>query len=109
MAADNATRQINRRKVPGFVKATLAAVGLIVAGIVAVTLAGNTGQPAHAVATPAPRAFAATGNEGPNGAAKQPATEEFLSSNVNDKISLPTSGPRECNPEQGIVNDCVYE
>jgi uncharacterized membrane protein len=109
MAADRATHQLNRRTLSGSVKATLVALGLIAAGILALTVAENTGQPMHAVATAAPQSFAATSNNGANAPDKQLSTEEFLSSNVNDKISSPISGPRECRPEQGIVNDCTYQ
>ena len=109
MAADKATHQLNRRKLSGFIKATLPALGLIAAGVVVITVADNTGQPMHAVATAAPQSFAATSNNGAKAPDKQLSTEEFLSSNVNDKISSPISGPRECRPEQGIVNDCTYQ
>jgi hypothetical protein len=108
MAADKATHPLNGRKLSGTVKATLFALGLIAAGIVAVTVAENTGQPMHAGATAAPQSYAATSNNGANAPDKQLSTEEFLSSNVNDKISTPISGPRECRPELGIVDDCTY-
>lgn len=108
MAADKITHRMNRRRISGFAKASLTALGLIVAGIVAVTWAGNMGQPMHAVATPAPESFTVTSNDGAITADKQLATEKFLSSNVNDKISSPISGPRDCRPEEGIVNDCNF-
>jgi hypothetical protein len=109
MATDKATHQLYRRKVSRSVKATLAVLVLIAAGTVALTMAEKLGQPMHEVATPAPQSFAATSNNGANAPSKQLSTEEFLSSNVNDKISSPISGPRECRPEQGIVNDCIYQ
>jgi hypothetical protein len=109
MAADKATHPLNRRKVSGTAKAALVTLALIAAGILAVTVAENTGQPMHAAATAAPQSFAAASNNGASAPGKQLSTEEFLSSDVNDKISSPLSGPRECRPEQGIVNDCTYK
>ena len=109
MAADKATHQLNRRKLSGSVKTTLVALGLIVAGALAIAVADNAGQSMHAVATAVPQSFAANADNGTNAPGKQLSTEEFLSSNVNDKISSPMSGPRECRPDQGIVSDCIYQ
>lgn len=109
MAADRASHHLNRRKAPGFVKNRLLVLGLIAVAIVAVALAENMGQPMHAVATAAPQGPVSTSINAANSPDKRLSMDEFLSSNLNDKISSPTSGPRECNPEQGIVNDCTYQ
>jgi len=109
MAADKATRQLNRRKVPGLVKATLVAVGLIAAGIVAITLVENRGPAVHAAAAATPQAFAATSDSGANVPEIPSAMENYLSSSLYEKASSPISGPRECNAEQGIVDNCTYQ
>ncbi|MEP6944048.1 MAG: hypothetical protein ABI981_13980, partial [Betaproteobacteria bacterium] len=63
----------------------------------------------HAGATAAPPTFASTTANGFDAPNNRMSNEDFLSSNLNDKISMPPSGPRECSPQQGIVNDCIYQ
>lgn len=108
MAAEKATRQMNRRKISVSVKTALVALGLIAAGIGAVIVVENVGQPVHAVAA-APQSVASDSISTVDAPDKQLSTDAYLSSNLNDKIGSPSSGPRECNPEQGIANDCTFE
>ena len=109
MATDKATHQ-NRRKLPAAVTTTLVALVLVFASVVGINLAEKLGSSTHAVATASPQSFASTTA---NGVSATPdyrlSNEDFLSSNVNDKISSPISGPRQCRPELNIVTDCIFQ
>jgi hypothetical protein len=108
MAAEKATHQMNRRKISVSMRTTLVVLGLIFAGIGAVIVAENVGQPVHAVAA-APQSVASDSISTVDAPGKQLSTDAYLPSNVNDQISSPSSGPRECRPEQSIVSDCTYQ
>lgn len=109
MATNKATHQMNRGKVPAVVKTTLAALALVAACIAGINLTESSGPAMHGVATASPQSFASTAANGLNAPDHRMSNEDFLSSNLNDKISSPISGPRECRPEQGIVNDCTFQ
>lgn len=108
MAIDRLTHRSSRQNISGSLRVVLIALGLIAAGIVAINVAENLGQP-HAVATAAPQSFASTSNSGTNAPEVPSAMDDYLSSSLYDKTSSPMSGPRECRPEQGIVDDCTYQ
>jgi hypothetical protein len=108
MAADWATHASHQKKVPGMLKASLIAPGLLACGMAAVTIAERTGQPQHAAAAAAAPAFVSAPAQGNPGSDTRLIADDYLSSNMDDKISLPVSTPRECKPEQGIVSNCTY-
>jgi hypothetical protein len=109
MAADKATHDLQHQKVAGYLKVSLIGLGLIAAGIAAFIVAENAGQPQHAVAAPAAQSFASTPVQGSTASATRLMADDYLSSNLDDRISPPVSTPRECGPELGIVSDCTFQ
>ena len=110
MATDKATYQMNRRKVPGAVTTTLVALVLVFACVVGINLTEKLGSSMHAVAIASPQSFASTTTNGGNATpGTRLSNEDFLLSNVNDKISSPISEPRQCRPELNIVTDCIFQ
>ncbi len=105
MSADKATKH----KASGYFKTSLIGLGLIAAGIAAVIVTEDTGRPPHAVAAPAAQSFASTSINGTKATDTRLLPDDYLSSNLVDRISPPVSTPRECRPEQGIVNDCTFQ
>ena len=109
MATDKATHHLHMEKVPGRVKAALIGLVLIAAGIAAVIVAENVGQPLHAVAGPAAKSFASASIDATAVPDNRLAADDYRSGNLNDRISLPVSPPRECRLEQGIVDNCTFQ
>jgi hypothetical protein len=109
MAADKATHHLHLHKVPGYLKASLIGLGLIAAGIAAAIFAEDMGRPQHAVAAPTAQSFASTSTNGTKVPDTRLMPDDYLSSNLDDRISPPMSTPRECRPEQGIVSNCTLQ
>ncbi len=106
MSADKATKH---KVSSGYFKISLIGLGLIAAGIAAVMVTEDMGRPAHAVDAATVQSFASTSINETKATDTRLLPDDYLSSNLDDRISLPVSTPRECRPEQGIVNDCTFQ
>jgi len=109
MAAGKSTHHVQHHKVPGRIKTSLIVLGLLAAGIAAFTVVDDARRPLHAIAAPTVLSVASASTDGTIAQNKRMSTDDYLSRDVNDKISSPVSGPRECRPDQGIVNDCTFQ
>jgi len=108
MAMYKGTRHFAHQKRLGRFRTSLIILSLIGVGFVAITVAEVTVPQQHALAVPAVQSLEATATNTrmvPDG---QLSTDDYLSRNLNDKISTPPSAPHECRPDEGIVNDCTF-
>jgi hypothetical protein len=109
MAIDKTTRQRDHRRLVGWLKTLAIALGLMAVGYTTVAMNNDRAPPLHA--------FAATGVGGADAMAVNPTlprdellpTTEQASVGPQDKIDSSKSEPRECRPDQGIVNDCTFD
>jgi hypothetical protein len=109
MAGDKATHHSQLHRISGQLKASLFVLGLIAAGTLAVLVTEDAGRPLHAVATATAQPFAMTATNRTMAPNQRLSTDDFLSRDLSDKISSPMSGPRECRPDLGIINECTFQ
>jgi len=109
MAIDKTTRQRDHRRLVGWLKTLAIALGLMAVGYVAVTVNDDRAPPLHAFAAATVRGADATAANPTMMRDERLPTTEQVSVSPNDKIDSSKSEPRECRPDQGIVNDCTFD
>ena len=105
---DNTARHFRQRRLAGWLRTTAIAVGLMAVGYVAGTANGDRVAPLRAFAAAVGGADATAANPAVVRDERLPTTEQ-VSVGPQDKIDSPKSEPRECRPDQGIVNDCTFD
>jgi hypothetical protein len=108
MDEDNTMHRLPRRWDSGYLKAALIVVGLIAAGIVAAPMADTFARQVHAIAAPTPQSFASPAIGGNNVPDSRLSTDARFTFDLSDELRSSASSPRECRPDQGVVDNCVY-
>jgi len=109
MAMDKTARHLGHHRLAGWLKTLAIALGVMAVGYTTVAMNNDRTSPVHA--------FAATRVGGADAMAVNPAvprdellpTTEQVSVGPQDKIDSSKSEPKECRPDQGIVNDCTFD
>jgi hypothetical protein len=109
MAIDKTARHFGQHRFPGWLKTLAIALGVMAVGYATVTMNNDRASPLHAfAATAAGNADVMAVNATSTRDERLPTTEQ-VSVGPQDKIDSPKSEPRECRPDQGVVNDCTFD
>jgi hypothetical protein len=108
MAMDKATPHFGQHRFAVWLKTLAVAFGVMAVGYAVVKMNDDRASPLHA--------FAATAVGGADATSANPSimrderlpTTEQVSVSPSDKVDSSKNEPRECRPDQGIVNDCTF-
>ena len=93
---------------PTWLKTASVSLGVILAAAVASTVADDTAALLHAVAAPPVQDVQARSSNAAKVSEEQPSAQHRLSIDPTDTSGMRPSTPRECAPNQGIVNECTF-
>jgi len=109
MAIDKTARHFAHHRFAGWLKTLAIALGVMAVGYAAVTMNDNRASQLHAfAATAVGTADATAANPATMRDERLPTTQQ-VSVGPQDKIDSSKSEPRECRPDQGVVNDCTFD
>jgi len=100
MTASHAVIKLHRRN-SGWLKPALIVLCLILAGFGAITVADVTGARTHTIEVSVTQRAASTSAD--SSTATLATTHE-----ASGKSGEATSAPRECQPYEGSVNECIF-
>jgi hypothetical protein len=109
MAMDRTDRHAGHHGIAVSLKTLAFALGALVVGYAAVTISDDGTSPLHAIAATAVGTADATADNPPITRGERLPTAEQASIGRQDRIDASRTEPRECRPEQGIVNDCTFD
>lgn len=109
MAIDNTARQIGHRRFAGWLKTLAIALGVMAIAYVAVVMNNDRASPLHAFAATAVSTADATEADPSTMLDEQMSWREQAAVSPQNKTDSSKSEPRECRPDQGIVDDCTFD
>jgi len=108
MAMNKETQHGDRRISSRWITTLIVFLGLMGAGLVAISGPKESDSTLHAFAAPAVQGDPANARTAMMAPREPLSTDDFLVNGFNEKISSPLDSPRECQPERGITTDCTF-
>ena len=109
MTMDKTIRLRARHHFSGWLTTVAIALGSAVLVVVAFATADGT-APTHYASPAATESSMGIGAAEPvSESNERPPTVDQISHDPNGNTNLQTGGPRECQPERGIVTDCTFD
>lgn len=109
MAMESVARPLVHRRSFGWLKTSVIVLVLIAVGLIAAKVSDSPALPLSAVAVPPWRAADSTMSDAKAMRDKQLAITDQHVRAPDASASVPRSAPRECKPDQGILDDCTFE
>jgi len=109
MATINAKHYFGHGAISGWRRATLLALGLLATGVMAIAVVDDgKDRQTHAVAASAARDVHMTSFDAALSPERPMPANDHYPQPAQDTNGAPSSSPRECLLEKGIVDDCTF-